>query len=292
LNDIGEDSIQTAANESETAMKPSRRTTPRTKSRRAQADAHDNIAAPAPDSSQYVFARSEHRLGASAEFYTPLSLKSGAGRQYWDEVLRLLVNIRSDCDAAAERLGFGSAKDDGLAAVEYIANKILEAVRGERQQRTATPKRPSPNKPSAPSAPDLPRQSATAARHKSDEPAQPPQPARHSERSQLIGELKQMLRDGKTKAGAVIDPPLAHDIAKHITILNEGMAGPETTESIKQMRERIGPFLARLSGSLKTLSKLAYKPAAKAPAAAAAQRGKRPKRSLSRPNKTKKARSR
>jgi len=291
LNDIGGDSIQTAANESETAMKPSRRTTPRTKSRRAQADAHENIAAPAPDSSQDVFARSEHRLGATAEFYTPLSLKSGAGRQYWDEVLRLLVNIRSDCDAAAERLGFGSAKDDGLAAVEYIANKILEAVRGERQQHTATAKKPSPNKPSAPSAPDLPRQSATAARHKSDEPAQPRQPARHSERSQLIGELKQMLRDGKTKAGAVIDPPLAHDIAKHITILNEGMVGPETTESIKQMRERIGPFLARLSGS-RTPSKVAHKPATKAPAAAATQRGKRPKRSLSRPKKTKKVRSR
>jgi hypothetical protein len=182
-----------------------------------------------------------------SSFYTPLSLTSGAGRQYWDEVLRLLVNIRSDCDAAAERLGYASAKDDGLAAVEYIGNRILEAVRGERRQQIA-----SANKPSAAKPPDVPRQSATAARHKSDKPARPPQPAGHSERSKLIGELKQMLRDGKTKAGAVIDPPLAHDIAKQITILNEGMVGPDTTDSIKQMRERIGPFLTKLSDRRKT----------------------------------------
>jgi hypothetical protein len=266
-------------------MKPSRRTTSgRTRSpirtpRRAQRDAHEGIAAPAPDSPEYVFARSEQRLGATAEFHTPLSLTSGGGRQYWDEVLRLLVNIRSDCDAAAERLGYTSAKDDGLAAVEYIGNKILEAVRGERRQQIA-----GTNKSSAAKSPDIPRQSATAVRHKSDKLTRPP--AGHSERSQLIGELKQMLRDGKTKAGAVIDPPLAHDIAKQITILNEGMVGADTTESIKQMRERIGPFLAKLSDSRKT------KAAAKSPTTGVAQKRKRPKAGLSRPHKTKKARSR
>jgi hypothetical protein len=74
-------------------------------------------------------------------------------------------------------------------------------------------------------------------------------PASHSERSKLIDELKQMLRDKKTKSGALIDPQLAHEIAKHITILNEAAAQPETKESIKQFRGSIAPLFAKLHGS-------------------------------------------
>lgn len=270
-------------------MKPSRRTTSRaTTARRARRDTREDMAAPAPESPQYAFVRSEHQFGATAEFYTPLSLKSGAGRQYWDEVLRLLVNIRSDCDAAAERLGYASVKDDGLAAVEYIGNKILEAVRGERrQQQIASVQKPSAARPPQRRKPSFPLDET---KHK---PEQRMQRAGHPERARLIDELKQMLRERKTKSGVVINPQLAHEIAKQITILNEGTLGPETPESIKQMRESIGPFLAKLSDSPKTSSKLVSKPTSKAPTASVAQKRKRPKTSLSRPNKTsKKVRSR
>jgi hypothetical protein len=266
-------------------MKPSRKTRSRTTtSRRARRDAHDDMAAPAPQSPQYVFVRAEHQFGARAEFYTPLSLKSGAGRQYWDDVLRLLVNIRSDCDAAAERLGYTSGKDDGLAAVEYIGNKILEAVRGERrQQQIASVRRPSATRPPQPPKPSF---ALDETKRKSEQRSER---AGHPERAKLIDELKQMLRERKTKSGLVINPQLAHEIAKHITILNEGMLGPETADSIKQMRERIGPFLAKLSDRAKALSK----PPSKAPSAAVAQKRKPSKTKLSCPNKTsKKIRSR
>src|SRR5215472_3127776 len=112
---------------------PSRRTT----SRGTRRDAHEEVASSVQNSAKH--GASENQLSTGPGLYTPRSLQSGAGRQYWDQVLRLLVGIRADCDAAAERLGYVSHKDDGLAAVEYIANKILEAVRGERQQRIASP---------------------------------------------------------------------------------------------------------------------------------------------------------
>jgi hypothetical protein len=70
----------------------------------------------------------------------------------------------------------------------------------------------------------------------------------------LIDELKQMLRDKKTKSGAAIDPQLAHEIAKHITILNEAAAQPETKKSIKQFRESVAPFFAKLYGARKKLT--------------------------------------
>src|SRR5262249_49432482 len=153
--------------------------------------------------------------------------KTGAGRQYSDETLRLLVRIREECDAAAERLGYTSAQDDGLAEVEYIAKQILDAVRGERRQQKSRIKKKSRAK-SSPSTMDVARKPEKAVPR-----------ASHSERSKLIDELKQMLRDKKTKSGAIIDPQLAHEIAKHVTILNEAAAQPETKESIKQFRESI-----------------------------------------------------
>jgi hypothetical protein len=188
---------------------------------------------------------------------TPRSLKTGAGRQYWDEVVRLLVKIRTDCDAAAERLGYASNEENGLAAVEYIARKTLEAVQGERQRQIASAEKgsPAPVRP-----PHLPRQSSTEPGNNSKKRAQQTD---HSERSKLIDELKQMLRDGKTKSGAVIDPQLAHVIAKQITTLNEEIAQPETTESIKRMRESIAGFYGKAYGNRKK--------AFKAPAVAVAK---------------------
>jgi hypothetical protein len=226
----------------------SRRTSSRrTPSRGARRDAREDAAAQALNSPKYVPDFSADQPSAGPGHYIPRSLQSGAGRQYWDEVLRLLVNIRVDCDAAAERLGYVSHKDDGLAAVEYIANKILDAVRGERQQRIASPKKEPTTRP-----PEV--QWPTAARHQSAKGAGQ---GGHSERSQLISELKQMLRDGKTKSGTVIDPPLAHEIAKHITTLNEDTVQPDTAQSIKRIRDNLARFFGKFGGERKTLAKAA-----------------------------------
>jgi len=231
----------TPADELEAEMKQSRRTPP---ARTAKRDTYDNAAEQAQRSPEYSFGISEDKIRNRSAAYMPSSLKTGAGRQYWDETLRLLVKIRVECDAAAERLGYTSAQDDGLAAVEYIANKILDAVRGERRQQIARIKK-EPRAKSSPSTMDVARKPEKAVPR-----------ASHSERSKLIDELKQMLRDKKTKSGAIIDPQLAHEIAKHVTILNEAAAQPETKESIKQFRESITPLFAKLRGSArKKLSK-------------------------------------
>lgn len=212
---------------------PSVRTTKR--------DAYDDVAEQALRSPEYSFGMSD-KARKEPDTYMPLSLRTGAGNQYWHEAFRLLVKIRVECDAAAERLGYASAQDDGLAAVEYIANKILDAVRGERQQQKANIKR----EPQAESKLYEGKDTPTEVPYKSTKGGQR---ASYSERSKLIHELKQMLRDRKTKSGAFIDPQLAHEIAKHITILNEAAAQPETRESIKQFRESIAPIFAKLYGA-------------------------------------------
>jgi hypothetical protein len=218
---------------------------PKTSSRSTKRDARENLAAPALNALKHPPTPTQGQLRATPDTYTPLSLKTGAGRQYWNEMLRLLVKIRADCDAAAERLGFASSKDDGLAAVEYIAEKILETVHRERQQQIASVRRQSATR-----TLEGPQQSRTD-HELSYKPEKQAQRTGHSERSKLIDELKQMLRDRKTKSGVVIDPQLAHEIAKQITILNEKIAQPETTESIKHIRESIAPFFAKLYGNRK-----------------------------------------
>jgi hypothetical protein len=220
-------------------MKRSRRAPP---ARTTKRDTYNNAAEQSPRPPEYSFGISEDKAREMPDTYMPLSLRTGAGGQYWDETLRLLVRIRAECDAAAERLGYTSAQDGGLAAVEYIVNKILSAVRGERQQQIGRIKKA----PRGKSWPSEDKQNPTEAAHRSEKGA--PR-ASHSERAKLIDELKQMLRDKKTKSGALIDPQLAHEIAKHITILNEAAAQPETKESIKQFRGSIAPLFAKLHGS-------------------------------------------
>jgi hypothetical protein len=244
-----------------------------------QRDVHEDVTERILRSANPASASSEDPRHATVEPYTPLSLKSGAGRQYWDEVLRLLVTIRADCDAAAERLGYASHKDDGLAAVEYIALKVLDAIRGERRQHSAN--KPSAKQQTPPRSPEGPQQSFTQPQYKSDQRAQPGQPGGPSERPKLISELKQMLRDGITRAGAVIDPPLAHEIAKHITILNEEIARPQTAESIERIRERLARFFGKSAGGRKVQ--------AKAAAAAVAQKGKPARPAPARPKTPNKA---
>jgi hypothetical protein len=64
----------------------------------------------------------------------PRSLLADENRLYIERVSGLFAAIRRDCDAKAVRYGF-AAEDDGLAAVEYIANRILAEVRTERDAR-------------------------------------------------------------------------------------------------------------------------------------------------------------
>jgi hypothetical protein len=119
-------------------MQRSRKTSPARTTKRA---AYDDVAEEALRSPEYSFGMSEDKIGKVSDNHVPLSLRTSAGRQYRDEVFRLLVKIRTECDTAAVRLGYASALDDGLAAVEYIAHKILDAVRGERQQQKTSIKR-------------------------------------------------------------------------------------------------------------------------------------------------------
>ncbi len=234
-------------------------TSPGTISRARQRNAPGDLTAQILKAPKHSPAPAENRLGASADIDRPLSLNNDAGRQYFDEVLRLFAQIRTACDTAAERLGVASAKDDGLAAVEYIANKIMQSVRGERQRRTITiAKTQSAPKP-------LQVQSVTQSRHKSDKQAS--QPPRQAERAKLIGELKQMLRDGRTTSGIVIDPQLAHEIAKQITVLNDDIA--DTPQSTKRIRDNLAR-LFQASGKQQKRSKVA--------AAAVAKKPKRAKR--------------
>jgi len=221
-------------------MKRNRRPPPVRTTKRDAYD--DDVAEQALRSPEHPFGMSEDKVRMVSDTYMPLSLRTSAGGQYWHEAFRLLVKIRVECDAAAERLGYASAQDDGLAAVEYIANKILDAVRGERQQQKASIKR----EPQAKSRLYEGKDTPTEVPYKSEKGGQR---TSFSERSRLIHELKQMLRDRKTKSGAFIDPQLAHEIAKHITILNEAAARPETRESIKQFRESIAPIFAKLYGA-------------------------------------------
>src|SRR5215472_17892400 len=132
-------------------MKRSRRTRPTSTPNR---DVYDDASEQALRSPQYSFGMSEDKVREVSDTYVPLSLRTGAGRHYWDETFRLLVKIRVECDTAAERLGYASAQDDGLAAVEYIANKILDAVRGERRQQKASIKK-EPQAKSSPSTMDV-----------------------------------------------------------------------------------------------------------------------------------------
>jgi hypothetical protein len=142
-------------------MQRSHRTSPPCTTKRY---AYDDVAEEALRSPEYSFGMSEDKVGKVSDTHVPLSLSTDAGRQYGDEVFGLLVKIRVECDAAAERLGYASAQDDGLAAVEYIANTILDAVRGERQQQKNSIKR----EPQARSRPSRTKEIPTEVTYKSE----------------------------------------------------------------------------------------------------------------------------
>src|SRR6516225_4349376 len=177
-------------------MKRSRRTPP---ARTEKRDTYDDAAEQAARPPEYSFGISEDEAREISNTYMPLSLRTGAGGQYWDETLQLLVRIRAECDAAAERLGYTSPQDDGLAAVEFIANRILNAVRGERQQQIGRIK----NAPQASSWPSAGKQTPTAAAHGLEKGVPP---ASLSERSKVIDKVKSLRRDRKTGSCGLISP--------------------------------------------------------------------------------------
>jgi hypothetical protein len=84
-----------------------------------------------------------------------------------------------------------------------------------------------------------------------------------------------MLRAGETKSGMPITSQLAHEIAKQITILNEGLSRPETKTSLEEARESIAPFFIKPSADKK-------KPATRA-AAPVKETAKRPNKAASKP---------
>jgi hypothetical protein len=198
----------------------------------------------------YSAATSKDRLGLPSGPHVPRSFQTGAGRQHWDAIVRLFSRIRDDCDEAAQALGYTSAEDDGLAAAEYVAKKILEDARSQRRQREASRTQEARRKsgPHESTKQFLKDYDTTYSREKEV------QRASASERSKWIDELTEALRLGKTKDGAIISPQLTHQIAKQITILKEGLAQPETKKTIKKVRESLAPFFAKLYGKSKKLS--------------------------------------
>jgi hypothetical protein len=138
---------------------------------------------------------------ATESVHVPLSFQTGAGRQHWDAIVRLFTRIRDDCDEAARALGYTS-KDDGVAAVEYVAQEILKDARGQRQQREE-------NKKQEPLRKSGPHESTKRFVTEYDEtyPREKEfQRAGASEILRMRDELKEMLRAGKTKLGATITP--------------------------------------------------------------------------------------
>jgi hypothetical protein len=196
----------------------------------------------------------------------PRSLLVGANRLFLDRVRELFIWVRKDCDGAAKALGIASLEDDGLAAVKFLAEAVLSAAKQELAERRPAkePREKSWQHESA-------RLSVTAkVNDKRDKDIARAGPSERSlsERSQWIDELKQMLRAGETKSGVTITSQLAHEIAKQITILNEGLSRPETKASLEEARGSIAPFFIKPSSDKK-------KPASR-PVAAVKEKAKSP----------------
>jgi hypothetical protein len=127
----------------------------------------------------------------------PRSLLAGANRIHLERVVELFQRIRGDCDGAAASLGL-PAKDDGLAAVKFLAEAVIEAVRKERNEQPSQPRR---------------RKSGP---HKSSEQlfihwdADYPQKREYLRATpnilaKWIAEIDEDLRLGKTKAGKTLE---------------------------------------------------------------------------------------
>ena len=142
----------------------------------------------------------------------PWSLMADANRIYLDRVLELFIRIRRDCDAAAAEyrdqwVGRALKDDDGLAAVEFLANFILRAVRQEREQLVKPPRRKS-------------GQHERTRNFKADwmaiyETAKQHQRATPETLTRWIAALDENLRLGRTDSGEIISAQLAEQIRSY-----------------------------------------------------------------------------
>lgn len=67
----------------------------------------------------------------------PASLAAGPNRLFVDRLIDLLIEIRAACDDTTKALGL-TPEDDGLAAVQFLAEEILNVARQERAEQQAT----------------------------------------------------------------------------------------------------------------------------------------------------------
>jgi hypothetical protein len=190
----------------------------------------------------------------------PRSLLVGANRLFLDRVRELFIWVRKDCDGAAKALGIVSLEDDGLAAVKFLAEAVLSAARQELAERRPA-KEPREKSWQHESVQQFAAAKVNDKREKDITRAGPSGRSPLSERSQWIDELKQMLRAGETKSGMTITSQLAHEIAKQITILNEGLSRPETKASLEEARESIDPFFIKPPGDKKKPANRSVAPA-------------------------------
>ena len=147
----------------------------------------------------------------------PGSLRAGENTLHFDRVAALFATIRQDCDATAASLGLAN-EDGGLAAVEYLAEAVIAAVRLERNEQP----HPSPRRKSGPheSTVGLKRVwDATYKRKKEYLYAKP------SKLNEWIAEIDEVLRLRRTKEGKPISPSEAKEIRAYLNRLAQRVAG-------------------------------------------------------------------
>jgi hypothetical protein len=168
--------------------------------------------------------------------HAPRSLLAGANRLHFDRVVELFATIRQDCDDMAATLQLTS-QDDGLAAVKFLAEALLDAVRQERddQKKTRQPRRKSG-----------PHESTV--QFKRDWEATFPAEKNFRRASaatidKWIAELDENLRLRKTRAGKIITPFEARQIEAYRNRLEERRAAIEAGKikrpTIGQVRDRL-----------------------------------------------------
>jgi hypothetical protein len=174
----------------------------------------------------------------------PQSLLTAAGRIHFGRVVELFRKIREDCDAEAASLGFKFPRDDGLAAVKFIADELLKAVQKERLDE---------RKPHRKSGPHeftkrfLELWDFVGASHgrawRSQEIEN--QLKSKADIKKWIANLKDDLRRGATKAGNKLMPHEVEAITRYIGDLEERIAKPERKKTKKDVKEQLAISLLK-----------------------------------------------
>ncbi len=176
----------------------------------------------------------------------PWSLMADANRIYLDRVLELFIRIRRDCDAAAAEYrdqwgGRALKDDDGLAAVEFLANFILRAVRQEREQLVKPPRRKSGQHKSTSRLKE--DWKSTYQREKEFLRATP------ATLTKWIATLDENLRLGTANSGRKISPQLAEQIRAYRDRLGQRCAalrsGKIKRPSLREVRDRLAELFVK-----------------------------------------------